>query len=487
MKKSLVVTGIIMILAAAWTAASWYTGKLIEQRMTDLVAAANTHIKAYFPDTSITLTAQDYQRGIFSSSVRYLIGTETHDSAQVLPVPGDEITVIEVIDHGPFPLTQLKKFTIIPHMATVHLVLDNTPMVKKWFDITGGQSPIRADARISYNGNTSFDITLIPMDYQTDTLNIQFSGAVFQVQRSNDVPNLILTAHSDSVALTAKNHENKTETLMIKGIVLNSARKPGKFNVDLGDDQLDINQLIMNVDGNDTATLNGFHLKMNLDETDQYLNGQLNYALDALQLRGNDFGSGKLAINVDKLDGQATQQLISAFHQHIMQFVQQNENPDALLAQLDELLISKFPAFLNTNPTVKIAPLSWKNSQGESTLTLGITFTDEGKTDFAPSQQSHPGFQMVKNLDMTLNIPMAMARELVAQTARLRGHDEEESQKLAAQQVQGLSALGQLFKLTVNKDDTITSSVQYADNQAELNGQKIPLQEFFDLFNVPVL
>jgi hypothetical protein len=33
MKKSLVALSTIVVLGAAWTGASWYTGKLIEQRM----------------------------------------------------------------------------------------------------------------------------------------------------------------------------------------------------------------------------------------------------------------------------------------------------------------------------------------------------------------------------------------------------------------------------------------------------------------------
>ncbi|HDV5963957.1 TPA: DUF945 family protein, partial [Yersinia enterocolitica] len=37
MKKSLVAVSVIVVLGAAWTGASWYTGKLIEQRMGELV------------------------------------------------------------------------------------------------------------------------------------------------------------------------------------------------------------------------------------------------------------------------------------------------------------------------------------------------------------------------------------------------------------------------------------------------------------------
>ncbi|HEN3394536.1 TPA: DUF945 family protein, partial [Yersinia enterocolitica] len=55
---------------------------------------------------------------------------------------------------------------------------------------------------------------------------------------------------------------------------------------------------------------------------------------------------------------------------------------------------------------------------------------------------------------------------------------------LAQQQVQGIAAMGQMFKLTTTKDDVISSSFHFADNQVDLNGQKMSLQEFVGLFGM---
>lgn len=79
---------------------------------------------------------------------------------------------------------------------------------------------------------------------------------------------------------------------------------------------------------------------------------------------------------------------------------------------------------------------------------------------------------------------MAMATELTTQTARLQGYSPEEAQKMAQQQVQGIAAMGQMFKLTTTKDDVISSSFHFADNQVDLNGQKMSLQEFVGLFGM---
>ncbi|CAH0327020.1 hypothetical protein SRABI106_04866 [Rahnella aquatilis] len=77
-----------------------------------------------------------------------------------------------------------------------------------------------------------------------------------------------------------------------------------------------------------------------------------------------------------------------------------------------------------------------------------------------------------------------MATQVTTQVAQLEGYSADDAAKLAQQQVQGLAAMGQMFKLTTVKDDTITSSFHYADNQVDLNGQKMTLQEFAGLFGI---
>ena len=91
---------------------------------------------------------------------------------------------------------------------------------------------------------------------------------------------------------------------------------------------------------------------------------------------------------------------------------------------------------------------------------------------------------LVSKIDAKLNVPLAMATEVTTQVAKLEGYSGDDATKLAQQQVQGLAAMGQMFKLTTVKDDTLTSSFSYADNQVDLNGQKMTLQEFAGMFGL---
>lgn len=47
--------------------------------------------------------------------------------------------------------------------------------------------------------------------------------------------------------------------------------------------------------------------------------------------------------------------------------------------------------------------------------------------------------------------------------------------------------MGQMFRLTTLQDNAITTSLQYANGQITLNGQKMSLEDFVGMFAMPAL
>ncbi len=70
MKKSVVAVGVIVALGVVWTGASWFTGKQLEGRLAEMVAQANGEIKRSAPEANVELSAQNYQRGVFTSRMQ---------------------------------------------------------------------------------------------------------------------------------------------------------------------------------------------------------------------------------------------------------------------------------------------------------------------------------------------------------------------------------------------------------------------------------
>jgi uncharacterized protein YdgA (DUF945 family) len=138
---------------------------------------------------------------------------------------------------------------------------------------------------------------------------------------------------------------------------------------------------------------------------------------------------------------------------------------------------------LKGNPSVTISPLSWRNAKGESTLNLSVLLKDPSLTT-PPQTLADEVDRSVKSLDGKLVIPVDMATEFMTQIAGLEGYQPADAAKLADQQVKGLAAMGQMFRITTMEDNAITSSLQYADGQVTLNGQKMPLDEFAGMFGL---
>lgn len=486
MKKSLVAVSVIVVLGAAWTGVSWYTGKLIEQHMDEQVAAANSQLQSAYPKAGLKVSYQDYQRGLFSSKMRIVLQPEPAAATAGTSVlkTGDEIAFIETIDHGPFPAAQLKKFNLLPSMASVHSELQNTPTVKGLFDVTKGKSLVTIDTRVSYSGASSSAADIIPVTYQKDESQLAFSGGKINVDVDKDLTAMKLDASTDSIALTSKNQWGQLEKVTLAGFSMDSDTKQGKFQVGVGDQNLTVKQILVNVDGKDAASLDNFKLVSKFSENGNNIAGQQDYTLDALKIQGADFGSAKLTLKLDKLDGAAMKQFADNYNQQSRALLlQQGQiDPAVYQQQATDLLLANLPLLLKGNPGISIAPLSWKNSKGESNFTLQLDLKDPAAT---PAQtQDQMLSQLVNKVDAKLTIPLPMATQVTTQVAQLEGYSADDAAKLAQQQVQGLAAMGQMFKLTTVKDDTITSSFHYADNQVDLNGQKMTLQEFAGLFGI---
>ncbi|OKB64630.1 GTP-binding protein [Serratia marcescens] len=488
MKKSLVAVSVIVVLGAAWTGASWYTGKLIEQHMGEVVDNANGQLKAYLPKAGVKLSYENYQRGLFNSQVRLVLRADGNDAANGAELkPGDEVAFLETIDHGPFPFAQLKKFNLLPSMASVHTQLENTPAVKELFEITKGKSLFTADSRISYSGDTASAIDIIPLDYQKDKSSLKFSGATLNADVSSDLKTIALDANSDNIAVSSPNAFGQNEQITFQGFNLKGTSNESKFGVKLGDQTMTLKQFKLAVDGKDAVALDGFNLVSKFGEQgSSNIGGQIDYTMDALKVQGNDFGAGKLTLKIDNVDGKALKDFADSYNQQAMALLQQGENldPDVYEQQTTELLQKYLPLLLKGNPSISVAPLSWKNSKGESTFTLDLALTDPSKAGAQAESPDQMVARVVKKLDLSLTIPEAMATEVTAQTALLQGYNAEDAQKLAQQQVQGLAAMGQMFKLTTQKDGVIASKFHYADNQVDLNGNKMSLQEFIGQFGL---
>lgn len=487
MKKTLVAAGIIVALGAVWTGGAWYTGKQIEKRLADIIAQANAGLAQDASGAGLQIAWQNYQRGVFSSHLQ-IVAKPADGAENSWLKPGQSVVLNETVYHGPFPL---KKFSLIPAMAVVDSTLEKSDLSKQLFALAKDKSPFEITTRIGYSGATSSDIQLNPLSYESGDDKIAFSGGEFTLDADKDGNALSLSGGAKDGLLNVVNEYGQKVQFTFNNLKADGESTLTSFDERIGSQKLTLDKLAVAIEDKELAVLENMALdgKADLSKDGKTINSSLDYTLESLKLQGTDMGSGKLALKVNNIDGEGWHKFSQQYNGQVQALLNQPEimqNPELYQQTVTDAFFNALPLVMKGEPVITIAPLSWKNAKGESTFNLNLALKDP--TQAAPSQTiAGEVDSSVKSLDSKLTIPMEMATELMTQVARIEGYQQADAARLADQQVKGLAAMGQMFRITTVQDNSIQTSLQYANGQVTLNGQKMPLEQFVGMFGVPDL
>lgn len=487
MKKTKIAAGVIIALGVIWTGTAWFTGKQLEKNMDQLVQSANARMNEMAPESRLKLGYQDYQRGLFSSTARFVLQSNSQTEDNAVIKPGQSVVLNAKIDHGPFPFAQLKKFNLIPSMASVHTQLEDTDAVKKLFEMAKGKSLFQADTRIGYGGATSSAVHLLPLDYQDAQSGDRFAsnGGTLNIDADKKGDKVDFSGDLASLVLTTRNQLNMPVMFTANGLKMNASTHLSPEGVRIGDQNIDLQKFATAVDGKEAFIAEGLKGKSSFDSANSQISGSIDYTLDALKVQNQDFGQGKLAIKLSQFDANAMKTFSESYNRQVQALLNDQaiaNNPALYQQRMNQILSSNLPLLLKGNPVVNIAPFSWKNDKGESSFNLAVHFKDPATGTAQPASVNQAVDNVLKTLDAKLAISMPMATELMTHVAMSQGYKEEEATKLADQQVKGVAAMGQMFRLTTQQDDNIVTSLQYATGQVSMNGEKMTPEQFLSRY-----
>ncbi|RWR03569.1 hypothetical protein ED28_00875 [[Pantoea] beijingensis] len=487
MKKTKIAVGVVVALGVIWTGAAWFTGKQLQTHMDELVQNANMQLADIAPESRLKISYQDYQRGVFSSTARFVLQASSQTEDNALLKPGQSVVFNEKIDHGPFPFAQLKKLILIPSMASVHTELANTDPVKRLFELAKGESPVQADTRIGYSGATASDIKLLPIDYQNNESGERFAwnGGTLKIDADAKGDKVGFNGNVDSLAITTKNQMNMPVLFTLNGVEATANTRLSPQGVRIGDQTINLQKLTASVNGQDAATVAGLKGKSTFDADEKTVSGQIDYTVDSLKIQNQSFGQGKLAMKLSKFDGAALKAFSTNYNAQVQALLNQpgiDEDPQRYQLGMNQILLDNLPTLLKGDPSISIAPLSWKNDKGESSFNLAVNFKDPANVTGEAQNIGQAVDRVLKTLEGKLTISMDMATELMTHVAMAEGYQQPDAAKLAEQQVKGVAAMGQMFKLTTQQDNNIVTSLQYATGQVTMNGEKMPLEQFMSRY-----
>lgn len=470
MKKSTGVIGVIVVVGAVYLGTTWYVGQQAQATIEHAVAGANERIsKVLGVDASasnLKFQIDNYQRHFFSSDVTYALRVKDKDGKQI------ELILHDQLQHGPFPLNALRAGDFTPMLAFSQSQLVATPAVQKWFDSQNGQSPLHMETRVGFGGAGKSVWTFAPTELADGPEKLSFSGGVIEASFSNDFNDNISSGQFD--AFSASNDQTG-ESVALKNIQINSATTTGDNKDVKLTSNATIDSLLANDAGDDPVTIEKLSINLDSHQQDKLLDGALQYNFGRLLAGDVDLGSVSVGGKVHQLDVVALTALATEYDAIQTRHGVDNDQELVLTPEEEASMREKLMALLASNPSFEVGPLVWKNDKGESQAALQVNLVspadaDEQRVDVLAAE-------ILKRAQLDLSVSKAMIIQAIAQGQS----DPQEKQQMEMMGAmiydQYVARLSQAGLLKVD-DDKAAGAIVYENNQIDLNGTPMSVEEF---------
>lgn len=482
-KAAKVVVGVVVVAGVAWAGTAWYTGTRAESEIRAALDQANAEITMAVPELQVKLGLESFERGIFSSDARYsmtltLPAAEEPDAVdpanpETPPKPAQTKTVYltDHLDHGPFPISNLKRGSLRPVMAASTFALERNEVVDLWFKAAKEQVPLRGNAVLGYGGHVQGQLVLSPLDYKEAENSLTFSGLVLDVSgagRGKGPTTARGTVDSFQIAGEA---QGVPTSIYLTGLALDSSVDQNL----IGENVLTIKSAGFESDGR-KVQVNGYNQRVDLVQQGDKVGGSIVYEVGQVQLDGRDIASGQFKLNVANLDATALQALTEQYRQAMVR-AQAAGNPDEpeLNEEQQQAFLDTIGKLLAGNPTIAIDPLVVRTGKGESTFTLSVDLT---KPQAPEMNIDALAAETIRKLDARLVLNRPMVTDLVTLQYLESGVEATRAATQARQDVEEMAGMAVQMAVGRAEGENIITTLNYADGQIDFNGVKMPVEEF---------
>lgn len=483
MKKTLgVVCGLAVAVAAVCTAGAWYTGKQLPGVLEQGVAQSNLQMEKSFKGAGATgrLELLSLEQHLFSSVARYkftVVASQLGDESS-----GINVTLVDRIEHGPFPWSRVKAFKLMPVMAASNTSIEKDAGTADWFALVGDVSPLQGQFSMAYDQSYDGTIKVLPIEVVKDTGSFTFAGATIDMSGDFEGKRLKLDANMGGVLATIVEAQKPPTKIEIKSANLLADLTLTPYDFYEGQADVSLGAMAFTFGPAQTPlTIDGMEQRNNYKLNGDKLDAKSSYKVDQVTYDNKVLGSGQIVMAFNRLDVPALQAIAAVYEKYVPSL-----QLAALTGQAPELNLTAEEAvqmqaevlkLLAGKPQVALEDLSLKTANGESRFTLTLDLAKPSSTDLPPDQMAR---EVVQTLQSSLLLSKPMIGDLAALQASLEGQDEAQVKQAAmAGEMVGQMAL--YSKLATLKGNDIIANLHYAGGQVAFNGQKMTVEEFANL------
>lgn len=466
MKKISLLAGIILSVGVIWTGSARYSGVQIEKHIYEALRSANQQLQRYRPATQLQLVEHSYKRGWFSSEAQIRLVLPT-DAAQNNSDISRQLLFSEKISHGPFPLSQLRQFSLMPAFASIRTQLINNQVTHSLFDGAKGHSPLDAETRINYNSSTQTVLHFLPLDLDLQQQSVRYDDSKVVLNSDKQFNQISYQGKFNQFALSGVTSNHEVSTLAFKGLSFSGQSHLSDEGMRVGQQQFAAKSISLNNAAMDAFAVNDVSYQNNFDSNNNKLTGSISYHSADMIYMNQSLGRTVLQLEFANLNTTAVQQLLSTYQNG-------SNNTD---------WYQNLALALGNNAELNLKQFTMSNNKGTSQLQFQASLLPVESNPPQTINAENLIRQYLKQLSLQLSISRPMATELMSRISQGEGYSVSQAQALADSQVGQLFALAELFRLGKIHDNQLQSALTYSNDNIVFNQHKMSLTQFIQQYN----
>jgi uncharacterized protein YdgA (DUF945 family) len=477
MKKSAVV-GVVVALGAVWTGTAWYTGQKAEAFVKQSIDQANAELQKFGEKWGVTPVVElmSFERGVFSSTERYRVKF-TEPAADGQPAKEHAIQFIEHLDHGPFPLSNLKSGSFAPAMVASRFQLEETPAVKEWFGATKGATPLSGAYSVSYAKNVSGTFDMAPVEFAKGDTSLTFSGMKGDVTYATGTKHGTVALQADSLVMAGPSEESDIVRMAMQGLTLTSDMTPAKNEMYVGSQKLALKNWTITSKEKPPVQLKDTVIAVDMTEADTTMGAKMAVDFGMINVQDKDMAGLKVAVDVKSLDAKAFKALNDVYEAASRRMLQSKgeEQAPQFTDEEKQVLKTNVELLLAGNPTLSVSPLEVRTANGTSTFNLDLDLTKPASMD---GEFADTALEVIRRLNAKLVLSKGNLGDLMAIEPQMRGVAAEQAAQTAKGQAEMVGTMATAMGLAKVENGNIVTYLNYADGQVDFNGKKMPVEQF---------
>ena len=512
MKKSIVTTGVIAILALGYIGTSMYTGNLIEENLDTNLAEFTQQFNSNQQFFNLKISHSNDEKGIFSTKTHLKVTLTQkkqiiNNDDSVIVLYDDDATIY----HGPFPLTALANGSFSPQLAWLEFAITEKTNPTLW-KLAGNKPYISGHAGVSYSDYFTVKLATEAIKLTHSDFDLIDENSVFEqgkwnilLEKQNNSSDLSIQASLDKLNLEmdkdnaisindlnisfkpAQNTSTIDYDINISSLKMKSIEYGSYTDIDFNDltskgnvnykyykisDQSEINRLTVSTNRSTSNAVNNIELnkfvlnqQMELNPKNHAVDGSLFTSVDSIIYGKQNLGNGSLDLNFKGFD---KKDILNRFY----------------MDYLDDL--EDFVEDMPFNTTLTLNKLNWHNAAGDININFVLDINDLNYILNSGDDSSKDTDERIDTLKLKVEAPFDVMAQFYAQFENPQNSEVTEQQVNSVKSNIKLSTemfLGNIpfFVFNNGQTDGIFSDISLTkdSDEVQVNGEIMSKKDFF--------